>query len=71
MSYWELYICEHERHGQWMLTDIALPLADIYPQQAWELVLGYDQERLVGDRAAASVISLIQKFSSVEAKINL
>ena len=54
-----------------MLTDIALPLADIYPQQAWELVLGYDQERLVGDRAAASVMSLIQKFSSGEAKINL
>ncbi len=71
MSYWELHIREDERHGQWMLTDVALPLADMYPEHAWELVLGYDQERLIGDRASAAVIGLIQKFSSGEAKINL
>lgn len=71
MSYWELHIREDERHGQWMLTDVALPLVDMYPEQVWELVLGYDQEQLIGDRASAAVISLIQKFSSGEAKINL
>ncbi len=58
MSYWELHIREDERHGQWMLTDVALPLADMYPNDAWELVLGYDQEKLIGDRAAAAVLVL-------------
>jgi IS5 family transposase len=51
MGYWELHIKEDERHGQWMLQDVALPLAAQYPDDAWELVLGYDQERLLGDRA--------------------
>jgi len=61
MGYWELHIREDERHGQWMLTDVALPLADRYPQNAWELVLGYDQEKLIGDRAAVAVMALIQE----------
>jgi Iron-containing redox enzyme len=60
MGYWTLHIREDERHGQWMLTDVAFPLADQYPDQAWELVLGYDQEKLIGDRAAAAVMALIQ-----------
>lgn len=64
MSYWELHIREDERHGQWMLTDVAFPLVDRYPNDAWELVLGYDQEKFMGDRAAKSVMDLIQKSSS-------
>ena len=63
MGYWELHIREDERHGQWMLTDVALPLADMYPDYAWELVLGYDQEKLMGDRAAGSVMTLIQNLN--------
>ena len=27
-GYWELHIKEDQRHGQWMLHDVALPLAD-------------------------------------------
>ena len=64
MSYWELHIREDERHGQWMLTDVAFPLVDRYPNDAWELVLGYDQEKFIGDRASEAVIDLIQKSSS-------
>ncbi len=64
MGYWELHIREDERHGQWMLTDVALPLVDKYPHDAWELVLGYDQEKLIGDRAAAAVMALIQQSDS-------
>lgn len=60
MGYWELHIREDERHGQWMLTDVALPLANMYPDDAWELVLGYDQEKFMGDRASAAVMTLIQ-----------
>ncbi|MBW4663979.1 MAG: iron-containing redox enzyme family protein [Chroococcus sp. CMT-3BRIN-NPC107] len=58
MGYWELHIREDERHGQWMLTDVSLPLAERYPDRAWELVLGYDQEKLMGDRAGVSIVRL-------------
>jgi hypothetical protein len=55
MAYWELHIREDERHGRWMLNDIALPLAQQYPAHAWELVLGYDQQRLFSERAGGAV----------------
>jgi hypothetical protein len=61
MGYWELHIREDERHGRWMLTDVALPLADKYPDRAWELVLGYDREKFMGDRAATVVMDLIRQ----------
>jgi hypothetical protein len=60
MGYWELHIREDERHGQWMLEQVSLPLVDLYPNEAWELVLGYDQEKYMGDRAGAAVIKAIQ-----------
>ena len=53
--YWELHIKEDKRHGQWMLHDVALPLAAKYPKEAWELVLGYDQQKFISARAGASV----------------
>jgi Iron-containing redox enzyme len=61
MGYWNLHIREDERHGQWMLTEVALPLVDKYPNNAWELLLGYDQEKFMGDRAAAAVMALIKQ----------
>lgn len=61
MGYWELHIKEDERHGRWMLDDVALPLAERYPHDAWELVLGYDQEKLMGDRAAEAVVRSIRQ----------
>lgn len=60
MGYWELHIREDERHGQWMLHQVALPLAAHYPEQAWELVLGYDQEKFMGDRAGAAVMQAVR-----------
>ncbi|MBW4689497.1 MAG: iron-containing redox enzyme family protein [Komarekiella atlantica HA4396-MV6] len=62
MGYWELHIREDERHGRWMLDDVALPLAEQYPNDAWELVLGYDQEKLMGDRAAKAVVRSIREY---------
>ncbi|MBD2042851.1 iron-containing redox enzyme family protein [Microcoleus sp. FACHB-672] len=56
MGYWELHIREDERHGRWMLDDVALPLAEKYPENAWELILGYDQERLMGERAGGAIV---------------
>lgn len=55
MGYWDLHIREDERHGQWMLHDVALPLASRYPNDGWELVLGYDQQKFMSDRAGAAV----------------
>ena len=54
-AYWDLHIKEDERHGRWMLNDIALPLAAQYPKHAWELILGYEQQRALSDRAGAAV----------------
>ncbi|HEX8282902.1 MAG TPA: iron-containing redox enzyme family protein [Pyrinomonadaceae bacterium] len=54
-GYWELHIKEDERHGRWMLDDVALPLAAMYGSDAWELLLGYDQQKLLSGRAGASV----------------
>lgn len=51
MGYWTLHIKVDKLHGRWMLDEVALPLVDRYPVDAWELVLGYDQQRLMGDRA--------------------
>jgi hypothetical protein len=61
MGYWELHIREDERHGRWMLDDVALPLAEQYPNHAWELLLGYDQEKRIGDRAASAVVRSIRQ----------
>jgi hypothetical protein len=59
-SYWELHIREDKRHGQWMLHDVALPLAARYPAEAWELLLGYDQQKSISDRAGAAVAAAVQ-----------
>ncbi|MCC2691588.1 iron-containing redox enzyme family protein [Nodularia sp. LEGE 04288] len=64
MGYWELHIREDERHGQWMLDDVALPLAELYPNDAWELILGYDQEKLMSDRAAKAILQSIHQAES-------
>ncbi|MEH1818646.1 MAG: iron-containing redox enzyme family protein [Nostoc sp.] len=61
MGYWELHIREDERHGRWMLDDVALSLAERYPNDAWELLLGYDQEKLMSDRAADAVVQAIRE----------
>ena len=61
MGYWELHIREDERHGRWMIDDVALPLVDMYPDDAWQIVLGYDQEKFMGDRAGAAVVRSIRQ----------
>lgn len=54
-GYWDLHIREDERHGRWMLHDVALPLAEMYPNEAWEIVFGYDQQKFMSDRAGAAI----------------
>jgi len=54
-GYWDVHIREDERHGRWMLDGVALPLAASYPADAWEIVLGYDQQKRISERAAAAL----------------
>ena len=54
-GYWELHIREDERHGRWMLHDVALPLAEKYARDAWEIVFGYDQQKQMSERAGAAI----------------
>ncbi|HEX8709110.1 MAG TPA: iron-containing redox enzyme family protein [Pyrinomonadaceae bacterium] len=63
-GYWDLHIKEDERHGRWMLHDVALPLARLYPDQAWEIVLGYDQQKLISDRAGEAVERAVRAVES-------
>lgn len=67
MGYWDLHIKEDERHGRWMIENVTLPLIEMYPEQAWQMVLGYDQEKLMGDRASAAMIQTIRQGVQTEA----
>ena len=55
IEYWDLHIKEDKKHGQWMLDDVALPLVKRYEKNAWEILLGYDQQRLFSTRAGKAV----------------
>ncbi|MBE9042739.1 iron-containing redox enzyme family protein [Oscillatoriales cyanobacterium LEGE 11467] len=61
MAYWNLHIKVDALHGRWMLDDAALPLVDRYPAQAWELLLGYDQQRLISERAGAAIARAVRE----------
>jgi hypothetical protein len=66
MGYWDLHIREDERHGRWMMDDVTLPLVDRYPNDGWELLLGYDQEKQMGDRAGAAVVRSVREADQSE-----
>ncbi len=60
-DYWELHIKEDLRHGRWMVDDVALPLVDRYPDLASEIVLGYDQQRLISARAGQAIVRSVRE----------
>jgi len=59
-SYWDIHIKEDIRHGQWMLNDVTLPLVDMYKENAWEILWGYDQQKFLSNRAASSIVANIK-----------
>ncbi|MGH8503916.1 MAG: iron-containing redox enzyme family protein [Gammaproteobacteria bacterium] len=63
-AYWDLHIHADERHGRWMLNDVALPLAGKYRQDAWQLVYGYDQQRSMSARAGKAVARAVREAQS-------
>jgi hypothetical protein len=51
----------------WLLDSHNLPAAHLllrcccrYPKDAWEMMLGYDQDRFMGARAGAALVAYIQ-----------
>ena len=70
MIYWDLHIKVDELHGRWMLDDVALPLVEQYPTDAWELVFGYDQQRLLSDRAGAAVARAVREAEQTALLLN-
>ena len=64
VSYWDIHIKEDIRHGQWMLNDVALPLIEKYPENAWEIVKGYDQQKFLSARASSSIVAHIRKYEN-------
>ncbi len=69
-GYWDLHIKEDERHGQWMLHDVALPLAARYPREAWEIVLGYDQQKYMSARAGESIERAAREADGAARRVN-
>ncbi len=65
-GYWELHIKEDERHGRWMLDDVAVPLARMYPRNASELLLGYDQQKFMSDRAGKATAESVKQADCVD-----
>ncbi len=61
IGYWDVHIKEDLRHGQWMLNEVALPLTDHYQDSAWEIVLGYDQQRLLSSRASQAIAQSVRQ----------
>ncbi len=61
IGYWEVHIKEDLRHGQWMLNEVAFPLISSYKDSAWELLLGYDQQRYLSNRASQAIALSVQQ----------
>ena len=47
-----------------MLNDVALPLIEKYPENAWEIVKGYDQQKFLSARASGSIVAYIRKYET-------
>ncbi len=65
-GYWDLHIKEDERHGRWMLNDVAAPLAARYPRHATEIVLGYDQQKFMSIRAGRATLDAVKRVDQRE-----
>jgi hypothetical protein len=63
-GYWSTHIKEDIRHGECMLNKVALPLVIKYPDQAWQVVLGYEQQKLMSNRAIKSIVKSIRKLEN-------
>lgn len=66
-DYWTLHIREDERHGQWMVDEVARPMLERFPRWSSDLLLGYAQQRLIEADAAAATLRACQNVMRREA----
>jgi hypothetical protein len=59
-DYWALHVREDERHGAWMVEQVALPLLARYPRHCREVLFGYAQQRCVESLAGAATVRACQ-----------
>lgn len=60
-DYWSLHIREDERHGSWMVEEVAMPLLVQFPDQQQDVLLGYLQQREVEALAARATLRVCQE----------
>lgn len=65
-TYWNVHIVEDKRHGEWMLNEAALPMIEAYPDLAYEIILGYEQQKRISRRSGISVAEEAKKASKVK-----
>lgn len=59
-DYWTLHIREDERHGRWMVDEVAAPMLERFPEHRRDLLFGYAQQRLVEADAANATLRACQ-----------
>jgi len=64
LGYWDLHVKEDERHGHWMLENVALPLARLYPDDGWQMIFGYKQQQLFSQRSGEAIARSAKKADS-------
>jgi hypothetical protein len=65
-SYWQSQMDADHTHGELILNKVAQPLMDRYPQVAWEMVLGYEHQKLVNTRAR---LHMMEEAQTVQAHV--
>jgi hypothetical protein len=53
-DYWSLHVREDQRHGAWMIDDVALPLMQRFPERRQDILFGYAQQRALERMAGAA-----------------
>lgn len=53
-DYWSLHVREDQRHGAWMVDHVVAPLCERFPEHRAEVLLGYEQQRLIEGMAGAA-----------------
>jgi hypothetical protein len=70
MHYWEHEISVSIRHAHSLLENVILPLVAQYPTEAWKLVLGYDQQKKMSNRAYAAIARSVRAAERAAARAN-
>ena len=45
-----------------ILDDVDLPLVQKYPEQGWDMVKGYDQQKFLSSRATSAIVESLRQF---------